>query len=264
MDFQHIVPPAYLQPYVRYFWALSSSTVADTPKTFKTIADGSPGLIFQHSDKGHFEQFGKQLATVFLYGQATTFTEIISPASFQTIGVYFHPHALKSVFGLNAQDLTDGCMEISGQLPEQLLNATNTQQQIDILAAYLYKNILLHQGLTDAALYHALQRITNSAGNISLKTILDELQMSERSFERKFLQHIGMTPKLFARICRFQASLNQLRNNQFTRLSDIAFEQEYADQSHFIRAFKEFAGTAPLKYQRQSIEIVENFPELIK
>jgi AraC-like DNA-binding protein len=54
---------------------------------------------------------------------------------------------------------------------------------------------------------------------------------------------------LFARICRFQASLNQIRNNDYCRLSDIAYENEYADQSHLIRAFKEFAGISPNKYQ---------------
>ncbi|NIG54158.1 helix-turn-helix domain-containing protein [Chitinophaga sp. Cy-1792] len=259
MEFQQIVPPAYLQNYVRYFWTLTS-TDNGLPKTFKTIADGCPGLMFQFAEKGSFSQFGKDLPTVFLYGQATTFTEIITPASFRSVGVYFQPHALKSIFGYNAQELTDGCTEITGQLPEMLLNAGSIREQIDIIAAWLYEEIQQRENKTDADLYNALHRIVANAGNISLKTILDELQLSERSLERKFLQHIGMTPKLFARICRFQASLSQLRNNQFSKLSDIAFEQEYADQSHFIRAFKEFAGASPNKYQRQSEEILENFP----
>jgi len=90
------------------------------------------------------------------------------------------------------------------------------------------------------------------------------LLLSEKSFERKFKQGVGISPKLFSRICRFQAALNQLRNNHYRKLSDVAYENGYADQSHFIRAFKEFAGFSPQQYRLQSHEVVENLPELIK
>jgi len=72
-----------------------------------------------------------------------------------------------------------------------------------------------------------------------------------------------MSPKLLTRIIRFQAALKQLRNHSFSRLSDIAFEQEYADQSHFIRAFKEFAGDTPNRFYKSTLEMVENFPQKI-
>jgi AraC-like DNA-binding protein len=47
-------------------------------------------------------------------------------------------------------------------------------------------------------------------------------------------------------------------------LSDIAFENGYADQSHFIRAFQEFAGFTPNQYQKQLLEVVANFPQLLR
>jgi AraC-like DNA-binding protein len=104
--------------------------------------------------------------------------------------------------------------------------------------------------------------IHQSDGNISLKNIQKDLQLSERSFERRFKQCVGVSPKLFSRICRFQASLAQLRKNGYNKLSDIAYENEYADQSHFIRAFKEFAGFSPVQYQKKSKEVVENLLNL--
>lgn len=55
----------------------------------------------------------------------------------------------------------------------------------------------------------------------------------------------------------------QLRNNDFARLTDLALENDYADQSHFTRTFKAFTGLSPFKYRRRSAETVENFPELI-
>ena len=73
---------------------------------------------------------------------------------------------------------------------------------------------------------------------------------------------MGVSPKLFARISRFQASLSQLRNNDFNKLSDLAFDNDYADQSHFIRSFREFAGFSPHQLRKQSVELLENFTEL--
>jgi len=49
----------------------------------------------------------------------------------------------------------------------------------------------------------------------------------------------------------------QLRNKDYGKLSDIAFENDYSDQSHLIRSFKEFAGISPNQYQKQYNELAE-------
>ena len=87
--------------------------------------------------------------------------------------------------------------------------------------------------------------------------------MSERNFERKFREYVGISPKLFSRICRFQSSLKQLQESNYEKLSDIAFENNFSDQSHFIRTFKEFAGFSPNQFQQQTNTIVDNFTEVI-
>jgi len=82
----------------------------------------------------------------------------------------------------------------------------------------------------------------------SLKDIRRQLNISERTFERRFADHVGIAPKLFARICQFRASLVQLEQQQFDKLTDIAIDNGYADQSHFIRSFSEFTGLTPSRY----------------
>jgi AraC-like DNA-binding protein len=271
MQHQIIPPPAHLKDYIRYFWTLESSGEDDTPRTFKTIADGSPGMIFQHSDSGSFYQQDKKLAPVFLYGQTTSCTEINSPAVFSTIGVYFAPHVLKSVFGLKASELTDSCIDI-GEIAEKqgfplagrLLEAKDFEEKSLILSEYLSLQLKQNEAQEDTLLTHIIDRINRSNGVVSLKELQTISGISERSFERRFQQSIGVSPKLYSRICRFQASLKQLRENDFQKLSDIAFENEYADQSHFIRAFKEFAGFSPNQYQKHADERIENFPEITK
>jgi AraC-like DNA-binding protein len=85
------------------------------------------------------------------------------------------------------------------------------------------------------------------------------LNLSERGFQRRFNQHVGISPKLFSRVCKFQAALGQLKNNNYANLSDVAFDNGYADQSHFIRSFKEFAGFSPYQFQKRDRKIAENF-----
>jgi len=267
MKYHQIQPPPHLQDYVRYYWALESNGAPDEQVHFVTIADGSPGIIFQQSGGASFQE-GKKLASVFLYGQSTAHARIVSPATFSTIGVYFYPHALKSVFGIDSSALTDDCLDLDlllngERLMERLENTPDVEAKAGILSECIWEQICRHDHSLQAATRHALKRIIQSQGNVSMKDLRQELQISERTLERRFQEGIGLSPVLFGRICRFQASLNQLRARSYDKLSDIAFEQEYADQSHFIRNFKEFTGLTPFQFRRSMQETVENFPVLI-
>lgn len=269
MNYQQLSPPDYLKDYVRHFWVLESPA-ADVPsKSFRTIADGCPGLIFQPAEKGILFQNEKELPPVFLYGQATRPATLSLNGTFCTIGVVFFPHALKAVFGINAGEITDSCLNVDllseqpgSALSEQLANIPSIEDQLQQLSAFLLLLIRRHERHTDEAMRYALSSILQSKGRISLPDLRDQLQLTERSFERRFKQHVGIPPKLFSRITRFQASLQELRHNRYSKLSDIAFENEYADQSHFIRTFREFAGLSPFQYQKQSAEVMENLSEL--
>ncbi len=225
------------------------------------MADGCPGLIFQQSDSGTFYQENKELPDLLLYGQTTKYTELHVTGTICSIGVCCYPHALKSVFGLNADELTNSCLDLDilsasrdFYLAERLGNTPSLTEKIAVIAAFLFKQINENSTPADEVTHFALSQIIASGGSIPLKDLQQQLQLTERSFERRFKQGVGISPKLFSRICRFQNSLKQLKSNNYSKLSDIAFEHDYADQSHYIRAFKEFAGFSPYQYQKKSTE----------
>lgn len=269
MKFQQIQPPECLKDYIRYYWVLESNAMEMLPRTFAAIADGNPGIIFHQSDSGKFYQENKELPNIFLYGQTTKYTELISPGNFRNIGVYFYPHAIRSIFGFNAAELTDSCVDISlipskdfKSLSEQLLNTPGLNDQIGILSAYLFSQVEKNGGLQNRLTSYVITKIFEAKGDVNLKLLQDDLRLSERSFERRFKFDVGISPKLFSRIFRFQAAMNLLREKNFHKLSDIAYAHNYADQSHFIRCFKEFAGLSPYQFQKKSTELIENFPEI--
>ena len=269
MNYQYIVPPAYLKDYVEYFWTLDSAKGQCDPLKFATIADGSPGLIFQVSPHGFAYQGEKKLPIVYLYGQTTTCSQILVPPSFQTIGVYFYPHALKSIFGLDAWELTDDCLDLKlfptlreYNLVERLLNLSDVSQRVELLCGYLYKLIVLHNSRVDDKVKYTLANIKNMRKNLPLTHLWQDLGWSERTLERKFKEQIGISPKLFTKITQFQMALNILRSENYNRLTDVAYENFYADQSHFIRSFKEFTSLTPNQYLKNSKETVINFPQI--
>lgn len=271
MQYKQIPPPAYLTDYVRYFWTLEHHGAANSSKTFRAIPDGCPGLIFQQPTGGSlcYENHEK-FPDLFLFGQATRPRIIQSAGTFGTIGVFFYPNAVKTIFGLNAHELTDECVDLqalsnkeSVALYSQITDAVSTAGHVEILSAYLFSRILANKAATDPGMQHAVSQIVQSRGSVSLKQLQEQLYLTERSFERKFKQWVGISPKLFARICRFQSGLHQLRRNNFEKLSDIAYEHDYADHSHYIRAFKEFAGASPNQFQKKINEVGENLTEII-
>lgn len=270
MNYTQINPPGCLKDYIRFCWVLQSTYADQTPKVFRAMADGSPGLIFQPAEKGILYKGADVLPETLLFGQSTSYSVLNLKGSFHTLGIYFYPNALQSIFGMNAEELTNSCMDLNTfaekhgfYLKEQLSEATTLDQQTAILFSYLRFLIRKNEHRLNTVMEYAIAAIASSNGDVPLKIIYTHLQLSERSFERKFKEYVGISPKLFSRICRFQASLSQLRNSSYHKLTDIAYQNNYADQSHFIRSFKEFAGFSPVQYQKQAKEIVDNLSELI-
>lgn len=244
--------------------------MSTTSKTFGAIVDGCPGAIIVQSENEAFcDERKKKLPEFLLYGQTIAPVKLSAAGDFNAIGICFQPHALKSIFGFDAHDLNNTCIDLdltntkkAGKLSEQLCGAATSNDQIMAVSRYLTRQIRNNIYKAEDVTTYALGQIATTHGNVSLKELQQQLKISERSLERKFKQTVGIGPKLFARICRFQESLNQLRRNNYDKLSDIAYKNDYADQSHFIRVFKEFTGFSPLEFKRQSNEIVENFPQI--
>jgi AraC-like DNA-binding protein len=272
MNYQTIIPPDALKPFIKYFWVLESNGIDHAPKTFGAIVDGSPGVIMVQSEQEAFcDEQNKKLPDIFLYGQTTKPVSFTSAGRLNAVGICFQPHALKSVFGFDADELTGSCVDLNlignktqSKLSELILNTESLKDQVRALSFYLAEQIRNNNRGVDEITKYAIAQIVQSGGNVSLKELQQKLQLSERSLERKFKQTIGLSPKLFSRICRFQESLKQMRKTDYDKFSDIAYENNYADQSHFIRVFKEFTGFSPNEFKKQSSEVVENFPQIFK
>jgi AraC-like DNA-binding protein len=97
----------------------------------------------------------------------------------------------------------------------------------------------------DVLVNASFRLIHASAGTIKVRDLLKELPVSERQFERRFGRAVGVSAKFYLRIVRFEEAVRRMRTGGFRRLSDIAYDLGYSDQSHFINDIRTLTGYTP-------------------
>jgi AraC-like DNA-binding protein len=104
----------------------------------------------------------------------------------------------------------------------------------------------------DATAHRAVGLVHAARGRKRIDALVSELNVSPRRLERNFLAHVGMSPKLFSRLVRFDRAVRDLAARGAKPWSQFALEHGYADQAHFINEFREFAGVTPAEFEREN------------
>jgi len=86
---------------------------------------------------------------------------------------------------------------------------------------------------------------------VKLNEVIDHYEGTQKHLISQFKKFIGITPKQYQRILRFNGVFVQIQAQQLLSWSDIAHRCGYSDQSHFIREFRSFSGFNPESYLRQ-------------
>jgi transcriptional regulator GlxA family with amidase domain len=115
--------------------------------------------------------------------------------------------------------------------------------QISVVEALLIKHASARNG-KGASLRNAIATIVDSGGQISIDRLAGDLGISGRQLERRFLNEVGLGPKLLCRILRFQQVFRAIERSD-RNWARIAADCGYYDQAHLIRDFRQFAGQPP-------------------
>jgi AraC-like DNA-binding protein len=100
--------------------------------------------------------------------------------------------------------------------------------------------------------------ITRQKGVVKIKQLEDKFRISRRWLEKQFLAQVGVSPKQYVRVTRFNAMLGKVTTDPSVSLGGILDEFGYYDQSHLIKDFNDFTGLAPIAYLTSSPNIVNN------
>ncbi len=146
-------------------------------------------------------------------------------------------------------DLADLLPEVKDELLGPLLEARTVEDRIRQAAVWAASRIRAAER-PDPAIVWAAREIERASGRLSIKQLRERSGSSRTRFTQAFKETVGVPPKTFARLVRFQAALERL-NGQETPLVEIALRAGYYDQPHFNADFKELSGFTPTEYLRE-------------
>lgn len=207
----------------------------------------------------------RMLGTSGITGMQTTFRKYISTGSIGTIIIRFKPGGLTAFTPYPINEFQDINLDLKLIFPPQLVSdmelrlsmSVNSVQRIAIVHAFLWSLFQLNHRQAEPLILEAARQIQLADGDISIKQLAGEYFVSNRTLERKFNSCIGITPKRFANIVRFQKAL-QLRKTGSDYL-DIVHACHFSDHAHFVHDFNAFVGCSP-----EQFFLNEAQPELAK
>jgi AraC-like DNA-binding protein len=153
-----------------------------------------------------------------------------------------------------------------GSTADNLLDTLRKAQTPEMKFRTLEQALLAHARLPltrHPAVAFALREFQGVRPHLSTRTISDvtgQIGLSPRRFIQIFSDEVGLTPKLFCRVLRFQEVLRLIGKAQQVGWTNIALTCGYFDQAHLIRDFQAFSGLNPTAYLTQRGEHPNHVP----
>jgi AraC-like DNA-binding protein len=261
--YRELLPDPRLRPAIKCYWFLQGTMAAPEPD--RILPDGCCELIFHCGD--HFTQqleANTRAQPRRLLIGPTTHAVVVSPGhSVDVIGIRFRPAGSALLGGAPARELRDSALDAQDagvRIPAELLEVLASLGS-DRDRARVLDRVLLRR-LENTSLDHqmlALQRcIVESGGELRTRWLAQVAGLSMRQLQRRFHTATGLTPKLLSRLVRLQRALVVVQERHNT-LASVAASAGYADQAHFTRDFREFAGVSPSEYFRGERQLSDYF-----
>lgn len=270
MYYREIQPPSHLADLIRYYWILEDRPDDSSQAiNFRVLADGYPGFIFTYGNNSDWKFMQPSnpvpIPQCSFFGVLQHFRDLYVHGSYGILGISFFSHSFHTLLDIPANEIANqsiGIEDLYGykgkHLREKLQNATDNTERIAFINDFLTciqqdtlaKNTVVRQGVL---------QILSQKGTTSISSLTQHLGISRRHFERRFKALVGISPKQYSRIIRFQQVLRYPFEPREMSLANLAFICGYSDQPHFIREFKTFAGFTPRCFFSETDEVVENF-----
>lgn len=247
--YQEYAPHPALADYVQCYWSVAASS---TPIINHVLPDGCVDVMFAITDSNCVGE---------VVGTMSSSIHVEVDTSTTSIGVRFKPGGALPFLRLPMHELTDGFLRlndlwgvIGDHLTARIYEAPTIPAKITQLENALLQQVWCAPSM-DTLTLNALHSIRRMNGRITVRELTSQVALSERQLERRFSQHTGLSPKMFARMIRFRTAAMMLQQQPQLPLQDLVFASGFYDQAHFIHDFKAFAGLTPTEYQAQQSDV---------
>jgi AraC-like DNA-binding protein len=247
-------PAAGLEQVVR-FYAEREARVHGTDLVHPVPARAAPMLEFVFSDPFEIHWCDRPLVeitprSVIIGLQTHRRVRLVTKGTLESFCIVFQPAGLFRLFSLPLHELTNHDCEARAvlgpsvsRLQERLGACGSLEERAQITDGFLLRLCLARpcsDGVSAAA-----NEILLYNGQVRIAGFADRAGLSLRQFERRFTQQVGVRPKLYARIARFEAALDSKARSQVKSWTQVAHELGYHDQMHLVHDFEQFSGETP-------------------
>ncbi|MCO6147364.1 helix-turn-helix transcriptional regulator [Flavobacterium sp. NRK1] len=253
IDYHEYKPSPDLKAYVECYWMHSfeggSNEESPVQKCLPIgmyemlfFIDENIGLIYNN---GIWEPLPRNFFTG-IYDKSV---EWKMPGCGRLFGIRLKPETFSQLFDAPAASLYCSYVQLEnflGKEADELIHALFDKENITAIIAqtevFLSKRLTLMEKRNNY-IVAAANLIRNAKGNITIEEVSNTVAVGMRQLQRSFKENMGTSPKSYVRIIRFRNALTCLK--EVPEWADITYDLGYADQAHFIREFRQFAGEAP-------------------
>jgi len=258
MAYRTYIPRPPLSDFVDMFWSYEGY---DPPHAReRVVPTGTMQLIvnlrevelrvYDRHDHHRFQSLGSSLVS----GAHSQFVVIDTASQAYTVGVLFKAGGAHLFLGESAGGLRDADVPLDAlwgakatELRGRLLEAQTPEARFRVLERALLAQVarpLTHH----PAVAFALREFQSAPRIKSVKEASERTGLSQRRFIQLFREEVGLTPKLFCRIRRFQEVIRLIGSGRRVEWAEVALRCGYFDQAHFVHDFRAFSGTTPTDY----------------
>lgn len=254
---QFIRPSELLKQYIKCFVVFEASSLSEYKAKQRIYPRGCIDLVFHYGQPFLFrkrnESFALEPRSV-VCGQQMNYYDLSPSGKTGMVYVMFRPFGAGMFFKVPMNEIANQnvafeCLanKEAFEIEDKILNATCIRERVTIIEDFLIEKLI--QNNNDARqIVCVLNKIFQRKGQISIKQLAETACLSIKQFERKFSGLIGLNPKQFLRIVRFQNVLQMKKNRHNDNLTSLALESGYYDQSHFINDFRLITGLTPKEF----------------
>ena len=250
-------PSKILAPYIKRYWAIDNTLEKGETCIQRIIPTGLTELLMYFTPRPKILTGDKRLSdNVALYGHQNDFYDMELAGNLSVFSIVFQPQGLMQFFKFPLHEICNQNVPLKhliGQagrdLEEKMGEAATFHQRVSIAETYLWD--LLRSNFSDfefRRVHHIVELIKRTTGNISIYQMASEACLSRKQFERVFSEHIGISPKQYLKIIRFQFAIFQKQRNANLNMTELSCDSGYFDQSHFINDFKLLSGLTPRQF----------------
>jgi AraC-like DNA-binding protein len=240
-------PSTGLQHQVRFYCQREVRLASTAAIVHPVPARAAPMIEFIFGDRFKVHSCASGIGTAAFGGvvvglQTHRRVELVMRGTLDAFSIFFQPSGLNRLFGIPMDELTNHHYEaraVFGNsifgLEQQLAACGSFEERARLADRWLVNRV---RTLSTDGVCASANEILWRGGRVESSEAARTAGLSVRQFERRFARQIGMRPKLYARIARFEAALDRKARSRSKSWSDVALESGYHDQMHLVHDFR--------------------------